>query len=74
TWPRHLVLALNFSFCYDQLLDDPVRACHLAKYAFDDAVEAMYALGLPQDVLATATPLLLQLKDNMTFWLERISG
>jgi len=38
TNPIRLGLALNFSvFCYE-VLNDPSKACNLAKQAFDDAI------------------------------------
>lgn len=38
THPIRLGLALNFSVFYYECLNDPAKACTLAKTAFDDAI------------------------------------
>jgi len=38
THPIRLGLALNFSVFYYEVLNDPAKACNLAKQAFDDAI------------------------------------
>jgi len=38
THPIRLGLALNFSVFNYECLNDPAKACHLAKTAFDDAI------------------------------------
>lgn len=38
THPIRLGLALNFSVFYYECLNDPAKACNLAKTAFDDAI------------------------------------
>ena len=38
TNPIRLGLALNFSVFYYEVLNDPAKACNLAKQAFDDAI------------------------------------
>lgn len=38
THPIRLGLALNFSVFHYECLNDPAKACHLAKAAFDDAI------------------------------------
>lgn len=38
THPIRLGLALNFSVFHYEVLNDPSKACNLAKTAFDDAI------------------------------------
>ena len=38
THPIRLGLALNFSVFHYETLNDPAKACNLAKTAFDDAI------------------------------------
>ena len=38
TNPIRLGLALNFSVFHYEIMQDPAKACHLAKQAFDDAI------------------------------------
>ena len=38
THPIRLGLALNFSVFYYEVLNDPSKACNLAKTAFDEAI------------------------------------
>ena len=38
THPIRLGLALNFSVFHYETLNDPAKACNLAKQAFDDAI------------------------------------
>lgn len=41
--PTRLGLALNFAVYFRDVKSDPERACHLAKFAFDEAVAGMLA-------------------------------
>lgn len=47
--PTRLGLALNFAVYFRDVKSDPERACHLAKFAFDEAVAGMLAnrVGAP---------------------------
>lgn len=38
THPIRLGLSLNFSVFYYEVMNDPTKACNLAKTAFDDAI------------------------------------
>jgi len=68
TDPTRLGLALNFSVFYYELLDSPDRACHLAKHAFDTALERLD--DIPEDNATDSIRLLHLLKDNLTLWME----
>ncbi|KAG9400539.1 14-3-3 protein [Aphanomyces cochlioides] len=61
-----LILALNFSVFYHDILDSPERASHLAKQAFDDAVAQLDSLS-PEDVKASMLALR-ALRENVVFW------
>lgn len=65
-----LGLALNFSVFYFELLESPDRACHLAKYAFDSALEKLDEL--PEDEAADSIHILQLLKDNLSLWLGQM--
>jgi 14-3-3 protein epsilon len=70
TDPTRLGLALNFSVFYFELLESPDRACHLAKHAFDTALETLD--DLPEDDAADSIHILQLLKDNLSLWLEQM--
>ncbi|KAF8589659.1 tyrosine 3-monooxygenase [Ramaria rubella] len=70
TDPTRLGLALNFSVFYFELLESPDRACHLAKYAFDTALESLD--DLPEDDAADSIHILQLLKDNLSLWLQQM--
>jgi len=66
THPTRLGLALNFSVCYYEILDQPKKACELAKSAFDEAIEKLDSLN---DVSYKDSTLIMQLlRDNLTIW------
>eukprot|EP00483_Globobulimina_turgida_P000664 UN00664 len=44
THPTRLGLMLNFSVCYYEILNEPEKACDLAKKSFDDAIEKLDTL------------------------------
>lgn len=66
THPIRLGLALNFSVCYYEILDDPVKACDLAKSAFDDAIQKLNELQ--EDSYKDSTLIMQLLRDNLTLW------
>merc|ERR1712062_514743 len=41
TSPTRLGLALNYSVCYYEILEDSKQACNLAKAAFDEAIQKL---------------------------------
>jgi len=66
THPTRLGLALNFSVCHYEILNQPKNACDLAKKAFDEAIEKLDSLS---DVSYRDSTLIMQLlRDNLTIW------
>ncbi|CAA6665611.1 unnamed protein product [Spirodela intermedia] len=59
THPIRLGLALNFSVFYYEIMNSPERACHLAKQAFDEAIDSTLIMQL--------------LRDNLTLWTSDIT-
>jgi len=66
THPIHLGLALNFSVYYFEILDDKVKACDLAKKAFDDAISMLD--NLKEESYKDSTLIMQLLRDNLTLW------
>lgn len=66
THPTRLGLALNYSVCHFEILNQPKEACELAKKAFDEAIEKLDSLS---DVSYRDSTLIMQLlRDNLTIW------
>jgi len=66
THPTRLGLALNYSVCHYEILNQPEEACKLAKKAFDEAIEKLDSLN---DVSYRDSTLIMQLlRDNLTIW------
>jgi 14-3-3 protein epsilon len=66
THPSRLGLALNFSVFYYEILNNPGRACHLAKQAFDDAIAELDTLS--DESYKDSTLIVQLLRDNLTLW------
>lgn len=66
TNPYILGLALNYSVYYYEVLNDPVKACQLAKKAFDDAIADIELIE--EDQYKDATTIMQLLRDNLTLW------
>jgi 14-3-3 protein epsilon len=64
--PTRLGLALNFSVYYHDVYGSPDRACHLAKHAFDEAVDAMHAT--PEHTFRDSLMILHLLRDDIILW------
>ena len=66
THPILLGLALNFSVFYYEVLNSPVRACQLAKTAFDEAIAELDTLD--EESYKDSTLIMQLLRDNLTLW------
>jgi len=75
TNPIRLGLALNFSVFHYEVLNDPQKACSMAKTAFDDAIGEIEELG--DDEYKDSTTIMQLIRDNLTLWsseLEEAEG
>lgn len=68
THPIRLGLALNFSVCYFEILQQPDKACELAKTAFDDAIAKLDTLD--EASYKDSTLIMQLLRDNLTLWTQ----
>ena len=68
THPIRLGLALNFSVCYFEILQQPEKACELAKNAFDDAISKLDTLD--EASYKDRTLIMQLLRDNLTLWTQ----
>jgi len=66
TNPTRLGLALNFSVCYYEILQNKQQACKLAKKAFDDAISKLDMLN--DNNYKDSTLIMQLLRDNLTLW------
>ncbi|XP_074286120.1 14-3-3-like protein D [Silene latifolia] len=71
THPIRLGLALNFSVYYYEIENSPERACHLAKAAFDEAIQELDSLN--EDSYKDSTLIMQLLRDNLTLWTSDIT-
>ncbi|XP_076472752.1 14-3-3-like protein 1 [Babylonia areolata] len=72
THPNRLGLALNYSVFYYEILNDPDKACNLAKQAFDDAISELDHLK-PEEC-KDSTLIMQLLRDNLTLWTSDTSA
>jgi len=72
TNPIRLGLALNFSVFNYEVLNDPQKACSLAKTAFDDAIGEIEELG--DDEYKDSTTIMQLIRDNLTLWSSELEG
>jgi len=66
THPTRLGLALNFSVCCYEILDQKEEACNIAKKAFDSAIEKLDTLN--DSSYKDSTLIMQLLRDNLTLW------
>lgn len=66
THPIRLGLALNFSVFFYEILNNPDKACSLAKTAFDEAIAELDTLN--EDSYKDSTLIMQLLRDNLTLW------
>lgn len=66
THPIRLGLALNYSVFHYEVLNDPSKACNLAKQAFDDAIADIE--HIEEDQYKDATTIMQLIRDNLTLW------
>jgi len=66
THPTRLGLALNFSVCHYEILEQKDQACKLAKEAFDEAIEKLDSLN--DSSYKDSTLIMQLLRDNLTIW------
>jgi len=66
THPTRLGLALNFSVCCYEILDQKEEACEIAKKAFDAAIEKLDTLN--DNSYKDSTLIMQLLRDNLTLW------
>jgi hypothetical protein len=70
THPIRLGLALNFSVFHYEVMNDPTKACNLAKTAFDDAITDIE--HIEEDQYKDATTIMQLIRDNLTLWTSEL--
>ncbi|VDP87479.1 unnamed protein product [Echinostoma caproni] len=72
THPIRLGLALNYSVYFYEIMNNPAKACQLAKAAFDDAIAELDQLS--EESYKDSTLIMQLLRDNLTLWTSDAEG
>lgn len=72
THPIRLGLALNFSVFYYEIMNQPEKACALAKGSFDEAIAELD--NLKEESYKDSTLIMQLLRDNLTLWTSDAQG
>jgi 14-3-3 protein epsilon len=70
TNPVRLGLALNFSVFHYEVMNDPQKACQLAKQAFDEAIADIE--HLEEEQYKDSTTIMQLIRDNLTLWTSEL--
>lgn len=70
THPVKLGLALNYSVFYYEIMQNPEKACKMARDAFDEAIADLD--NVQDEYYKDATLIMQLLRDNLTLWTSEL--